>query len=105
MAQGRSNQRDRREAVITESAVEKHVTSIFDKLGIERSGEAHRRILAVLDLPAGAMKGATPTRRPGSRRSCREQAALRRVATLVARDAEPARSSPSVCEEVGACSA
>jgi hypothetical protein len=30
------------------SAVEKHVTAIFDTLGIERSGEAHRRILAVL---------------------------------------------------------
>jgi len=31
----------------------------------------------------------------------REQAALRRVATLVARDAEPARIFASVCEEVG----
>jgi hypothetical protein len=30
------------------SAVEKHVTAIFDTLGIERSGEAHRLILAVL---------------------------------------------------------
>ena len=31
----------------------------------------------------------------------REQAALRRVATLVARDEEPARIFASVCEEVG----
>jgi DNA-binding NarL/FixJ family response regulator len=48
MAQGRSNRGIAEKLVITESAVEKHVTSIFDTLGIERSGEAHRRILAVL---------------------------------------------------------
>jgi DNA-binding NarL/FixJ family response regulator len=48
MAQGRSNSGIAEQLVITESAVEKHVTSIFDTLGIERSGEAHRRILAVL---------------------------------------------------------
>jgi DNA-binding NarL/FixJ family response regulator len=48
MAQGRSNSGIAEALVITESAVEKHVTSIFDTLGIERSGEAHRRILAVL---------------------------------------------------------
>jgi DNA-binding NarL/FixJ family response regulator len=48
MAQGRSNSGIAEKLVITESAVEKHVTSIFDTLGIDRSGEAHRRILAVL---------------------------------------------------------
>jgi DNA-binding NarL/FixJ family response regulator len=48
MAQGRSNSGIAEQLVITESAVEKHVTSIFDTLGIERNGEAHRRILAVL---------------------------------------------------------
>jgi DNA-binding NarL/FixJ family response regulator len=48
MAQGRSNSGIAEQLVITESAVEKHVTSIFDTLGIDRSGEAHRRILAVL---------------------------------------------------------
>ena len=48
MAEGRSNSGIAEQLVITESAVEKHVTSIFDTLGIERSGEAHRRILAVL---------------------------------------------------------
>jgi DNA-binding NarL/FixJ family response regulator len=48
MAEGRSNSGVAEQLVITESAVEKHVTSIFDTLGIERSGEAHRRILAVL---------------------------------------------------------
>ena len=48
MAQGRSNCGIAEKLVITESAVEKHVTAIFDTLGIDRSGEAHRRILAVL---------------------------------------------------------
>jgi len=48
MAQGRSNSGIAEQLIITESAVEKHVTSIFDTLGIDRSGEAHRRILAVL---------------------------------------------------------
>ena len=48
MAQGRSNSGIAEALVITESAVEKHVTSIFDTLGIDRSGDAHRRILAVL---------------------------------------------------------
>jgi DNA-binding NarL/FixJ family response regulator len=48
MAQGRSNSGIAEQLVITESAVEKHVTSIFETLGIDRSGEAHRRILAVL---------------------------------------------------------
>ena len=48
MAQGRSNSGIAEALMITESAVEKHVTSIFDTLGIERDGDAHRRILAVL---------------------------------------------------------
>ena len=48
MAEGRSNSGIAEALVITESAVEKHVTSIFDTLGIERDGDAHRRILAVL---------------------------------------------------------
>ena len=48
MAEGRSNSGIAEALVITESAVEKHVTSIFDTLGIERDGEGHRRILAVL---------------------------------------------------------
>jgi len=34
--------------VVTERAVEKHVTSIFQKLGLPQATEAHRRVLAVL---------------------------------------------------------
>ena len=33
---------------MTERAVEKHVTSIFDKLGLMPAREDHRRVLAVL---------------------------------------------------------
>jgi DNA-binding NarL/FixJ family response regulator len=36
------------ELVVTERAVEKHVTNIFAKLDLPASGEDHRRVLAVL---------------------------------------------------------
>ena len=48
VAQGRSNQGIAEKRWITESAVEKHVTAIFEKLGLERDLEDHRRVLAVL---------------------------------------------------------
>lgn len=48
IAEGRSNAGIARELVVTVAAVERHVTSIFDKLGLHRSAEAHRRVLAVL---------------------------------------------------------
>ena len=48
MAQGRSNHGIADQLVITESAVEKHVTAIFEKLDLERDFEPHRRVLAVL---------------------------------------------------------
>ena len=48
MAEGRSNAAVADQLVITERAVEKHVTSIFGKLGLTASGEDHRRVLAVL---------------------------------------------------------
>jgi len=48
MAQGRSNAAIARQLVVTERAVEKHVTSIFTKLGLPPSDEDHRRVLAVL---------------------------------------------------------
>jgi DNA-binding NarL/FixJ family response regulator len=48
MAEGRSNAAIAEQLVVTERAIEKHVTSIFGKLGLTASGEDHRRVLAVL---------------------------------------------------------
>ncbi|GIH14961.1 hypothetical protein Raf01_31330 [Rugosimonospora africana] len=48
MAEGRSNVSIARELVITETAVEKHVRSIFLKLELQPNQEQHRRILAVI---------------------------------------------------------
>jgi DNA-binding NarL/FixJ family response regulator len=48
VAEGRSNHAIAGKLVITERAVEKHVTRIFAKLGLEPAPGAHRRVLAVL---------------------------------------------------------
>ncbi|MFY9935176.1 MAG: response regulator transcription factor [Streptosporangiaceae bacterium] len=54
IAEGRSNSGIASEMVVTVAAVERHVTSIFDKLGLHQSREEHRRVLAVLKyLQAG----------------------------------------------------
>ena len=48
MAEGRSNQAISARMVVTERAVEKHVTSIFGKLRLPADAADHRRVLAVL---------------------------------------------------------
>lgn len=48
MAEGLSNYAIAERLVVTERAVEKHVTSIFSKLDLPPTAEAHRRVLAVL---------------------------------------------------------
>ncbi len=48
MAEGRSNHAIASELVVTERAVEKHVTSIFTKLRLPATPDDHRRVLAVL---------------------------------------------------------
>ena len=48
MAEGRSNQSIAQKLVVTERAVEKHVTNIFGKLRLPATAEDHRRVLAVL---------------------------------------------------------
>ncbi len=48
IAEGRSNQGIADKLVVTERAVEKHVTSIFSKLRLPAAAEDHRRVLAVL---------------------------------------------------------
>jgi len=48
MAEGRSNAAIAEQFIVSERAVEKHVTSIFTKLGLAPAAEDHRRVLAVL---------------------------------------------------------
>jgi len=48
IAQGRSNSGVAADLVVTVAAVERHVTSIFDKLGLHQAPDQHRRVLAVL---------------------------------------------------------
>jgi len=48
MAEGRSNAAIAAELVVTERAIEKHVTGIFAKLDLPADSEDHRRVLAVL---------------------------------------------------------
>jgi DNA-binding NarL/FixJ family response regulator len=48
MAEGRSNHAIAAELVVTDRAVEKHVTSIFAKLNLPATADDHRRVLAVL---------------------------------------------------------
>ncbi len=48
MAEGRTNGAIGQQLVIGVGAVEKNVTSIFQKLGLDDSGNDHRRVLAVV---------------------------------------------------------
>jgi len=48
MAEGKSNAGIAAELFVTDAAVEKHVTSIFQKLGLGPTLTEHRRVLAVL---------------------------------------------------------
>ena len=48
MASGLTNSGIGKELVVTEKAVERHVTAIFSKLVIDAAPNEHRRVLAVL---------------------------------------------------------
>jgi DNA-binding NarL/FixJ family response regulator len=48
MAEGLSNRAIADRLVVTDRAVERHVTSIFGKLGLTATGHGQRRVLAVL---------------------------------------------------------
>lgn len=48
MAEGRTNAAIARALVVTDGAVEKHISSIFTKLDLPPSEDDHRRVLAVL---------------------------------------------------------
>ena len=48
MAEGRSNTAIAASLFLSIGAVEKHIASIFTKLGLRQAAEDHRRVLAVL---------------------------------------------------------
>jgi DNA-binding NarL/FixJ family response regulator len=48
MAEGRTNAAVASALVVSEGAVEKHISSIFLKLGLTPADSDHRRVLAVL---------------------------------------------------------
>ncbi|WP_370076232.1 LuxR C-terminal-related transcriptional regulator [Streptacidiphilus sp. MAP12-16] len=48
MAEGRTNSAIAKQLVVSDGAVEKHVSNIFMKLGLTQSSDDHRRVLAVL---------------------------------------------------------
>jgi DNA-binding NarL/FixJ family response regulator len=48
MAEGRTNAAIARALVVTQGAVEKHISSIFGKLDLPATDDDHRRVLAVL---------------------------------------------------------
>ena len=48
MAEGLTNKGIAEQLVVSERAVERHVTSIFSKLGLDAAAHGHRRVLAVL---------------------------------------------------------
>jgi DNA-binding NarL/FixJ family response regulator len=54
MAEGRSNTAIATELVLTVGAIEKHIASIFMKLGLAPSESDHRRVLAVVAYMQGA---------------------------------------------------
>ncbi len=48
MAQGKANPAIARALFLSESAIEKHINSIFAKLGLSEEPQVHRRVSAVL---------------------------------------------------------
>jgi DNA-binding NarL/FixJ family response regulator len=53
MAEGKSNRGIAEALFVTQAAVEKHITSIFDKLELDPAATEHRRVLAVLSYMRG----------------------------------------------------
>jgi DNA-binding NarL/FixJ family response regulator len=54
MAEGKSNQGIAESLFVSQAAVEKHVTAIFQKLGLGPTPSGHRRVLAVLAYLRGS---------------------------------------------------
>src|SRR5215217_2855959 len=60
MAEGKSNHGISESLFISEAAVEKHVTSIFNKLGLGKTNSGHRRVQAVLTYLQGESSPGQP---------------------------------------------
>ena len=54
MAEGRSNSAIALQLTVSDGAIEKHISSIFSKLGLQPSDAEHRRVLAVLSFLRGS---------------------------------------------------
>ena len=66
MAMGRSNGAIGRRLALSERSVEKHITGIFDKLGLPDEGAVNRRVSAVVAyLREGGVDGHPTPSRPG----------------------------------------
>src|SRR5439155_4948741 len=50
MAQGKNNAAIAKSLFLTERAVEKHINSLFHKLGLSEEAQVHRRVMAVLEF-------------------------------------------------------
>ncbi len=57
MAEGRTNAGIASTMVVTQGAVEKHISNIFSKLDLPAGGDDHRRVLAVLTYLRSAGEG------------------------------------------------
>jgi DNA-binding NarL/FixJ family response regulator len=53
MAQGKNNAAIATTLTLTERAIERHINSIFSKLGLSAEKDVHRRVKAVLMFLAG----------------------------------------------------
>jgi DNA-binding NarL/FixJ family response regulator len=62
MAEGKSNRGIAAALLISEAAVEKHVTSIFSKLNLGPDPAEHRRVLAALTYLGAVRRSASPPR-------------------------------------------
>jgi DNA-binding NarL/FixJ family response regulator len=57
MAEGRTNAGIAKAMVVTQGAVEKHISNIFGKLDLPQGGDDHRRVLAVLTYLRATTEG------------------------------------------------
>ena len=83
MAQGQNNAAIAKSLFLTERAVEKHINSLFHKLGLTEEPDVHRRVMAVLASCATRARPFTSTA-PVECRRCRRCRACRstRLGTL-----------------------